>query len=331
MSTFDSNVFPHLLSAPFIKRFVPQRESEPRLQPPRERSDHEQHCPAFQEVCTEVKWEEAKRQVSKRSCEARSGMPQLCPALSLLLCPLLTSLFVQASMDVDSKGPLPTQSGDPGWWTQRCSRRMLSRSCAGPVKTPAFAAGILRLWFEAHINTVNDLRQQVERREDDPPKKISHLEREARKARLGERLASAVEIDGMLETADSIINRFCGSIINRFLQMTMDDVTSWLLPHNFRARTQREGQFQSCRILARCLYHATLPRKVGIFHELKRHDCDTFLSHDKELKQGCQRIKYLTGSSWASSLREPTVRQSTLQRQFASSGPFTSIRRTKFP
>ena len=83
------------------------------------------------------------------------------------------------------------------------------------------AAGILGLWLEAHINTVSDVGQQVERREDDPPEKISQLEREARKPRPGERLAPTVGIEGMLDPADSIINRFS--------QTTADDVTSWIL------------------------------------------------------------------------------------------------------
>ena len=84
-----------------------------------------------------------------------------------------------------------TTFGDPEVW----KRKAVTKLCGEGEDTP-FAAGILRLWFEAHINTVSDFRQQFESRED-LSNKISQPEGEARKTRLGERLALAIKIEGM--------------------------------------------------------------------------------------------------------------------------------------
>ena len=69
------------------------------------------------------------------------------------------------------------------------------------------AAAVRRLWFEAQVVTMSDLRRQTSRVEDDAPKRISLPEREDRKARL-QKMYNHMRLKGHLDPADSLVNKF---------------------------------------------------------------------------------------------------------------------------
>ena len=74
---------------------------------------------------------------------------------------------------------------------------------------PAAASAVRRLWFESHTLTVSELRSKLERTEGDGPRKVPQAEREARKAAIRARLSPGLLVEGDLEPANCVIDRFC--------------------------------------------------------------------------------------------------------------------------
>ena len=72
---------------------------------------------------------------------------------------------------------------------------------------PALAAAVRRLWFESHTLTVGELRQKLERTDQDAPRKLPQAEREARKEAIRKRLAPGLDIEGDLEPANCVVDR----------------------------------------------------------------------------------------------------------------------------
>ena len=78
---------------------------------------------------------------------------------------------------------------------------------AVPEETQAIPA-IRRLWFEAYTITVAAMRRDVERTDDDAPRKVPKAEKEERKRMLKARLGTAFKMEGETEPADILIDRF---------------------------------------------------------------------------------------------------------------------------
>ena len=62
-----------------------------------------------------------------------------------------------------------------------------------------------RLYFEAWTLSAAELKGRLERREDDPPKRLPAPEREARRARLCQRLGPGLKLEGFQEFSNSWI------------------------------------------------------------------------------------------------------------------------------
>jgi hypothetical protein len=80
---------------------------------------------------------------------------------------------------------------------------------AADDEMPAATPAVRRLWFESHTLTVSELRSKLERAEGDGPRKVPQAEREARKAAIRARLSLGLLVEGDLEPANCVIDRFC--------------------------------------------------------------------------------------------------------------------------
>ena len=76
---------------------------------------------------------------------------------------------------------------------------------AGDGVSAGVMSALRRAFFEAHTFMLNDLRSKIDKREDEPPRKVPQAERnarlEAQKARL-----TGVDISGPLEPSDSLVD-----------------------------------------------------------------------------------------------------------------------------
>ena len=68
------------------------------------------------------------------------------------------------------------------------------------------AASIRRVWYEAHSVAMAEMRQKVERSEESLPKKLPLPERESRRLDQQSRLGPGIEIEGLLEPSNSLID-----------------------------------------------------------------------------------------------------------------------------
>ena len=68
------------------------------------------------------------------------------------------------------------------------------------------AARLRRLFFESYTLTVQDVRLQLERTSDDPPRKLPQPERAARMARLATRLGTGISLKDGLEPSNRLID-----------------------------------------------------------------------------------------------------------------------------
>jgi len=91
---------------------------------------------------------------------------------------------------------------------------------ADDAEEPPKSASLKRLWFEAHSMYVADLRRRMERTDDDPPRRIPTAERDERKGLLAQRLGGAFKMEGELEPANVLIDRF--------IQMADDGIVEWV-------------------------------------------------------------------------------------------------------
>ena len=76
-------------------------------------------------------------------------------------------------------------------------------------KDPASAelSGLRRLHYEAWITTSADMKCRLERRDDDPPRKLPAVEREERKERLQAKLGIGLKIRGEYEPAHCLVDQ----------------------------------------------------------------------------------------------------------------------------
>jgi len=88
------------------------------------------------------------------------------------------------------------------------------------VPEPALSAGVRRLWFEAHSIMIQDLRRHSDRTDDEPPRRIPAVEREERKTELATRLRAAFRMEGELEPANFLIDRY--------MQLAEDGQIEWV-------------------------------------------------------------------------------------------------------
>jgi len=70
----------------------------------------------------------------------------------------------------------------------------------------AVSASIRRVWYEAHSVAMAEMRQKVERSEESLPKKLPLPERESRRLDQQSRLGPGIEIEGILEPSNSLID-----------------------------------------------------------------------------------------------------------------------------
>ena len=79
---------------------------------------------------------------------------------------------------------------------------------ASEAPIPPQAAALRRLFAEAQAMMLQDLKSRSERTDADPPRRLPQVEREARRLALDTRLAPAVQIDGDMEPAHAVVDRF---------------------------------------------------------------------------------------------------------------------------
>ena len=76
----------------------------------------------------------------------------------------------------------------------------------GDAKEDPQLPALRRLYFEAWMVHTADLKYRIERRDDDPPRKMPSVEKEARKASLRKRLGAGLQMTGDHEPADCVID-----------------------------------------------------------------------------------------------------------------------------
>lgn len=103
---------------------------------------------------------------------------------------------------------------------------------------PPKVAALRRLLFESHALTVGELRSRIERTDTDAPKRIPQAEREARKRVLREKLRPALLLEGELDPANCVVDRF--------MQMNDDNVVEWVpwedVPKRDQELTSQQGK-----------------------------------------------------------------------------------------
>ena len=101
---------------------------------------------------------------------------------------------------------LPPNSAGDMFWTE----------VAGPLlkddRSSPRLPGLRRLYFEAWTSMTADMKNRMERREDDVPVKVPAAEREERRVRVQTRLGEGVLIEGRMEPSDSLVN-LCAQIV----------------------------------------------------------------------------------------------------------------------
>ena len=150
-----------------------------------------------------------------------------------------TAVFTEKLLDYGLNALLP-KFLEAGWDTYGLFAHAVQTSGSGNVDDEVFRTRILarlvdlpadgvepregprvrRLFFEAQVLAVNELRQKSERTEDDAPRMIPQPEREARKDKLRARLSPGLKIEGDKDPADCIINRL--------MQMSDENLLAWL-------------------------------------------------------------------------------------------------------
>ena len=81
---------------------------------------------------------------------------------------------------------------------------------AGPLtannKESPLLPALGRLFFEAWTCSSVDLKHRLERRDDEPPRKLPAVEREERRLRLATRLGPGMQLDNFNETSNALVN-----------------------------------------------------------------------------------------------------------------------------
>ena len=75
----------------------------------------------------------------------------------------------------------------------------------GNVNSP-LAPGLRRLFFESWTCSSADLKHRMEKRDDEPPRKMPAVEREDRRRRLQERLGITMRIEGLREPSNALVD-----------------------------------------------------------------------------------------------------------------------------
>eukprot|EP00972_Heterocapsa_arctica_P086611 12767978-Heterocapsa_arctica.AAC.1 len=81
---------------------------------------------------------------------------------------------------------------------------------AGPLlsnnKESALLPALRRLYFEAWTCSSADLEHRLDRRDDEPPRKLPAVEREDMRGRLAQRMGPGLPIDGLSEPSNALVN-----------------------------------------------------------------------------------------------------------------------------
>jgi len=75
-----------------------------------------------------------------------------------------------------------------------------------PAAARAELPGLRRLHFEAWMTATAELKHRLERRDDDPPRRLPAVEREERKAELATTLGEGLKLSGEYEPSDGLID-----------------------------------------------------------------------------------------------------------------------------
>lgn len=108
---------------------------------------------------------------------------------------------------------IPVAAGctfDDARFPQGVVRPLLSLDADAP-ELPR-AAKLRRLIHKARALNVGDLRTKVDKTDAGLPRKLPHVEREARRARLAEKLSPALALEVDLDPAHSLIDRFMAMV-----------------------------------------------------------------------------------------------------------------------
>lgn len=79
---------------------------------------------------------------------------------------------------------------------------------------------VRRLYFESHSLVLGEMRQRLERTDHDLPRKVPTAEREARKEAIRRKLAPGLVIEGELDPANCVIDRY--------VQQVEDNTVEWI-------------------------------------------------------------------------------------------------------
>lgn len=85
-------------------------------------------------------------------------------------------------------------------------------SLAAGAEAPPAANILMRLFMESHALWLQDLKARGERTDQDPPRRLPQVEREARRAELAKRLAPAIVLEGDFEPAHGVVDRFVNMV-----------------------------------------------------------------------------------------------------------------------
>ena len=105
------------------------------------------------------------------------------------------------------------------------------------AELPPQKAAVRRLFFESHALSVGELRMRVERTDSDAPRKVPQAEREARKNVIRQKLQPGLIMEGDLEPANLVIDRFS--------QMVDDNTVEWVMWDEVPKRDQEIAVHQT--------------------------------------------------------------------------------------
>jgi len=99
---------------------------------------------------------------------------------------------------------MPNSDGGSGAFEKEIATKLLGAD--GPDNPRPELAGLRRLHFEAWMTATADLKHRLERKDDDPPRRLPAIEREERKAELAKTLGEGLKLTGEYEPSDALID-----------------------------------------------------------------------------------------------------------------------------
>ena len=127
-------------------------------------------------------------------------------ALAIGITPATLSALQAAGLDTFGKYAFSC-SYQPGSSDETSLKELLT-TVLGAEPTVGTFAPLRRLYFEAHTLALSDMRQRVERREDEAPRKLPAPERSVRLEKQKKRLAG-LKLEGPLLQSHGLVDTIC--------------------------------------------------------------------------------------------------------------------------